>query len=144
MRRLPTIIALSLALDCAGAAPVAAAWPQCFPCSASDGVAFRRDAVVLAKGGMGGGGGGMHCGPGCGGMGGSRGGMGGGSGGMGGGGGGMGGGSGGMGGGGGGMGGGGWLWNPFFAVPRANCADHRRKPDRRHTAKRQSQCPDSR
>ena len=86
----------------------------------------------------------MHCGPGCGGMGGS-------SGGMGGGGGGMGGGGGGMGGGGGGMGGGGWLWNPFFAVPGANCADHRRKPDRRRTGPNVkkadsdlSQCPDSR
>jgi hypothetical protein len=86
----------------------------------------------------------MHCGPSCGG-GGSRGAGGGGSGG------GMGGSGGGMGGSGGGMGGGLGGSNRVMAAPQANCADHRRKPDRHHrwpnvkeADSELSQCPYSR
>jgi hypothetical protein len=122
MRRLPTIAVLTLTLNCVDTASVVAAWPQCFSCSPSAAVTVKRDGVVLARGGMGGGGG-MHCGPGCGG----------GGGGMGGGGGGMGVSGGGMGGGASGLGG----WNPFMAVPRANCRHDRHKLEL-------SQCSESR
>jgi hypothetical protein len=125
MRRLPTIAALTLILDCVGTAPVAGA-PVCFPCGPSTAITVRREGVVvLARGGMGGGGGGTHCGPSCGG---GRGGMGGAGGGMGG-----------LGGGMGGFQG----WDPFLRVPRANCVEDRSKPAHRHT-RTSPQCADSR
>lgn len=120
MGRLPTIVALSLILGCAGAA--AAAWPGCFSCSPSAAV---TDGVVLARGGGMGGGGGIRCGPCGGGMGGLGSGMGGSESGMGGFGGGMGGSGSGMGGGAGGLGGS----NFFRAVPQADCPGDRRKTD---------------
>jgi ribosomal protein S27AE len=110
MRRLLAIVAMSLTLYCVGAAPVAAAWPHCLSCGPSAVVAGER--------------GGMHCGPGCGHTGGGIGGSGGG----------MSGSGGGMGGGFGGMGAGFGGWNPFMALPRPNCPEHRRKTER-------SQCP---
>jgi hypothetical protein len=116
MRRLPTIVVLSLTFHCVDAAAVATAQPVCFSCGLAAAATVKRDGFVLARGGMGGGGGGMHCGVGCGG---ARGGMGGSGGGMGGSGGGMGGSGGGMGGALGGL-------NPFIAPPHANCSGHRR------------------
>ncbi|HEY1863123.1 MAG TPA: hypothetical protein VGG77_05395 [Roseiarcus sp.] len=50
MRRLPTIAALTLILDCLGAAPVAAA-PVCFPCGPSAAITVRREGVVALAGG---------------------------------------------------------------------------------------------
>ena len=136
MRGLAAIVALSLTLDCVGAASAAAAWRICVSCSPSAAVMDKRDGLVLAKGGMGGSGRQMHCGPGCGGGGG---GMGGGAGG-------------GMGGLGGGMGAGAFGgWDPFLRVPKANCAQDRQKPDHRHTRRNSketdseaSQCPNGR
>jgi hypothetical protein len=125
---LPTIVALGLAVNCVGAASVAAAWPVCISCNH-----FASNSVVYPIRGMGGGGGGMHCGPSCNGMGG--------------------GGAGGMGGSSGGMGGlfGPGEGSPFTTAPKANCRDDRHKLDHRRAGpnfkgidSEPPQCSDSR